>query len=111
MEKDKKENLKTPNDLFEVLQLCGAIGYSDAQISVILTRDYPPEKIKDILSAINTPGTEEWKNYNFGATAGEFNLAFKLLQNAGESKDMYEAYSTEMRRRAINVALEEKFGI
>jgi hypothetical protein len=97
--------------LLDLLARCGALRYPVEQVIALLRPRYPAGELGRITGALGKPGTEEYNAYESGRVAADFQLQSRLLDQAGDSKESYDAHATEQRRRAINAALSEKFGL
>jgi hypothetical protein len=95
----------------DLLQLCGAMSYTDAQVKSVLERHHTRAEALIIITRVHTPGTKEHDAYMTGSAEDELAIFAELQYNAGRNKESYEAFTSECRRRAINKVLEEKFGL
>lgn len=102
-----------PNEMsvLEVIARCGALRYSLTQIVALMRPRMSANDINGLIIALRTSGTSEYEAYETGLTLADFQLQSQLLAGAAYDKDLYDAFTSEQRKQAVNAALADKFGI
>ncbi|MEA4975735.1 hypothetical protein SDC9_187568 [bioreactor metagenome] len=98
--------------LSESITRCGELQIT-LEDTVRLIADKTDHSPAQLLSALQDPGSDEYKWYHNGVAEGNLKLNIDLESNIGEvkAKDAYKNLSGERRRQAINKKLDELFGI
>jgi hypothetical protein len=98
--------------LQEAIFRCGELQLPYEQVILLLAPIHPVDPIR-LLTALQTPGTDQYEWYQQGVAEGNLKLNIDLEANIDDpkAKDAYKHLSAERLRQAINHKLEDLFGI
>ena len=95
----------------EAISRCGELQLPYEQVARLIT-DLHPVNRQQLLSNLQTPGTDEHEWYHSGVAEGNLNLNIYLEGDVeSNQKDAYKSLSAERRRQAIDEKLHDLFGI
>ena len=110
--KTNKERILEGMTVMDAIFRCGELQLPYEQV-VLLIAERHPVNPKQLLTDLQTPGTDEYDRYQSGVAEGNLKLNINLEANIGKpnSKDAYKNLSSERRRRAIDEKLNDLFDI
>ena len=112
MDSNQKETKSTSIlgdlSLTDAIARCGELQMSEDEISVLLAHR---TDARQLLSDLQTPGTEAHEAYVRGQAEGNLKLYIDLEANVSDpkAKDAYKSLAAERRRQAINRKIDELF--
>jgi len=95
----------------ESISRCGELQLPFEQVAQLII-DLHPVNRQQLLSNLQTPGTDEYEWYQSGVAEGNLKLNINLDSDIeSNQKDAYKSLSAERRRQAIDEKLKDLFGI
>jgi len=108
---DNKERILDGMTIKEAIFRCGELQLPYEQVTRLIIELHPVNR-QQILTNLQTPGTDEYEWYQSGVVEGNLNLNINLEGDVvSNQKDAYKNLSAERRRQAINEKLHDLFGI
>jgi hypothetical protein len=96
----------------EIITRCGELQLLHEQVVLLVAEQHLVNR-QQLLSNLQTPGTDEYEWYQSGVAEGNLKLNINLEYNVGDpkAKDAYKHLSAERRRKDINKKLDDLFGL
>lgn len=106
-----KERILDGMTIKEAIFRCGELKLPHDQVARLVAESHPVDP-KQLLTNLQTPGTDEHEWYRSGVAEGNLILNINLEGDVNSNqKDAYKSLSAERRRQAIDDKLKDLFEI